>query len=56
MTALQRLAMARVATSAGSARWSTGGPVGAAVEALPFVPSRTAGGEPDNSLLLEARH
>ena len=55
VAALQRLALARVAVGAGSARWSTGGPVAAAIAALPFVASRTAGA-PDHSLLLEVLH
>ena len=55
VAALQRLALARVAVCAGSARWSTGGPVAAAVAELPFVASRTTGA-PDHSLLLEVLH
>ena len=55
VAALQRLALARVAVGAGSARWSTGGPVAAAITALPFVASRTVGA-PDHSLLLEVLH
>ena len=55
VVALQRLALARVAVGAGSARWCTGGPVAAAIAALPFVASRTAGA-PDHSLLLEVVH
>ena len=54
VAALQRLAFARVAVGADSARWSTGGPVATAIDALPFVASPTVGA-PDDSLLLEVR-
>ena len=55
VAALQRLAFARVAVGAGSARWSSGGGgriIEEAVSALPFIASRTVGA-PDRSLLLE---
>ena len=50
VAALQRLALARVAVGAGSARWSTGGPVAAAIAALSYVASRTVGA-PNHSML-----
>ena len=54
VAAMQRLAFGRAATGVGSARWSNGGGhiIENAVEALPFVASRTVGA-PDRSLLLE---
>ena len=43
VAALQRHALARLVHGAASSRWSTGGPVAAAVARLPFVASRTVG-------------
>ena len=55
VAALQRLALARAIYGAGSARWSSGGPVAAAIDELPSVTSITAGA-PERPLLLDVRH